>query len=140
MVPLQATAESEASGLSGWRKPRPSRVPLHAPHPSRREGGRHGRPPADRISLLVLRAGSELAGVPLQRDGIDLPGEVVVSVLSDDVPVVVDLHGDRAHSESFVVGAIVLCVIEDCLDPIRHASENSTGRRRSEAWRRNLAR
>ena len=46
----------------------------------------------DRISLVVLRPGSELAGVPFQRDGIDPPGEVVVSVLSDDVAPVVDLH------------------------------------------------
>ena len=48
MVPLQATAEfGGLFGLSGWRNPLPSWVArLHAPHPSRREGGRSGRPPA----------------------------------------------------------------------------------------------
>jgi hypothetical protein len=46
-----------------------------------------------------------------------------VSVLFDHVAAVVDLHRHRAHSESFVVGAIAVCVVENCLDPISHVCE-----------------
>jgi hypothetical protein len=92
-----AAGNSGPEGLQGVGVAQP-------PSPCGKPASMLRTPPAERaafavalrpnwISLVLLRPGGELARVAFQRDGIDLPRKVVVSVLLDDVPIVVDLHG-----------------------------------------------